>query len=150
MDYEVKGVTERVLVVANFLGLSDTELAKEIGVRKQFIGNMKSGSVDLPAKRAVIFLGQHEEIDARWLLFNRGEMIVKPGKDGKALFTVKANGDMEFKPNKGDEAGNIYQEKYKATVELLEEKKTHITSLEKIIESQQKLIDQLLERSKDE
>lgn len=144
MDYDQKGITERILLTAKLLGLSDTELSKEIGVQRQFINNINKNITTIPPKRAVIFLSLHKEIDARWLFFNEGEMLVKPSTEGNHKFFIDNSGDMEFTTTNNTEG--LYQEKYKNLVSFLNEKDKHINGMAKTIEAQNQFIEKILSK----
>lgn len=145
MTYNPAEVTERVLLAAKLLGLNDTELAREIGVKRQFIAKMNSKESDIPSKRAIIFLNHHKEIDPRWLFFNEGEMIVRPNSDGKHSFYISEKGDMQFSSDNGTD--KLLEEKYNALLTILREKDNHIRNIEKMIESQNQFIDKLLSKA---
>jgi transcriptional regulator with XRE-family HTH domain len=141
INYDETGISDRLLLAAQLLGMNDTELAKEMGVKKQMIGQLRNNSVPLPAKRAIIFLGQQREIDARWLFFNEGDMMVKPSTDGNHEFILKNSGDGQLSA-----ADEYYKMKYEGLNAVLKEKEKYIKVVEKAMEMQEKVIDKLMAR----
>ena len=143
--YDEIGTTKRVLLAAKLLGISNVNLAKELGVRKQFIVALSTGVSSIPAKRAIMFLDNHKEIDVRWLLFNEGQMMVMPSEDGNHKITMCGNGDMTFTADNRAPSEN-FKEKNEQLRIILKEKERYIKQIERTIENQDILFKKLMDR----
>ena len=143
--YDEIGITKRVLLAAKLLGITNVNLAKELGVRKQFIVALSTGASSIPAKRAIMFLYNHKDIDVKWLLFNEGQMMVMPSEDGNHKITMHNNGDMTFTADNRD-TSEKYKEKNEQLRIILKEKERYIEQIEKTIENQDILFKKIMDK----
>jgi hypothetical protein len=141
MDFDGREITERVFKAARKLDISDTRLAKELGVPKQNMPKYKGNTLSIPAWRVIIFLGRHREISTDWLLFGDGEMFSGPGI---YKMTMTDKGEMLFATEIPDKkTGNEEIKKLKA---VLEEKEKQIELQNQTIKNQDEYVKKLLDK----
>ena len=75
--FDQKAVNERIIEYAKKIEIKDTELAKQFGVKKQFVQEWKENINVIPPKRLIEFLDKHPELNIRWFLFGEGNMYYK-------------------------------------------------------------------------
>ena len=159
MPYNQPSVNQRILKFANSIGLSDVELARRMGVKKQFVTEWKNNTNNIPPKRLIEFVEQFPELNARWVFYGEGNMIKSDGsKSNNQIHTygrdnkigqVNFDGDANYTEYNGDEKLQIeiafLKRELNEKNERITELKERIEEMNSQIERQQKTIDKLLE-----
>lgn len=132
-------INQNIIIAAKKLGIKDIDLAKEMGVKKQFITQWKDNTGNVPLKRVLIFLKNHPEIDANWLI--RGEGSMYKVDQGLSIST-NSNKNKYSQIGHGQNIINEPAEQYQS---ILEMKDREIAALREVIETQKQLIKKLNE-----
>lgn len=73
-------IADRIRAVQDKLQLNDVELGKLVGATKATVGKWKNQNA-VPSHRYLVRLREKRGIDDEWVLYGRGEMMVKVVED---------------------------------------------------------------------
>ncbi len=107
-------VSERFKILINGLKLTRAELASQLGVRPQTIGDYCSGK-SYPSAKILILLAEQYEVNTNWLLTGTGEMHANPqSMKENTAFSCMADalrdivyGELDAAPERFARAGGI-------------------------------------------
>ena len=142
--FDQKEVTKRFFTYCKSIGLNDTQMAKEMGVSKQFLTQWKDNTAPIPPKRLIEFLSKREDVNANWILFGRGQMLIHADPDcgeghlpEPADETAKGPIDLVVDPKVPyNAAQKVLEEKEKR----IQEKDVYIEDLKEQVEFLKKLV----------